>query len=210
MRLFYTFITAVLLLSLSSGCSPKAKARRHLSLGDNYFDAGQYPKAEVEYLNTLRLDSKNSRAMGRLGTIYYEQGGFGRAYGFLARASELQATNLDLQLKMGTIYLILGKTKEAINKANLILGKMPTNAEAPLLLADCAATSTNLEAIRLRLEELSKQVGDTAPLQVALGTLNVREGNLKAAETAFKRAQTLDPQSAAAHYGLGTLWRVQN
>src|SRR5438094_475973 len=104
-RILSTLIAAALLLSLAAGCSRKAKSARHLQRADKYFDSGHYAKAEVEYLNTLKLNSTNSRAMGRLGTIYYEQGGFGRAYAFLAKAAELQPTNLDWQLKLGTIYL---------------------------------------------------------------------------------------------------------
>jgi len=61
----------------------------------------------------------------------------------------------------------------------------------------------NLADARLRLERLSRQVGDTAPLQLAFGTLHLRGGDLKAAETAFKRALALDPKSSAAYSGLG-------
>src|SRR5438876_12398651 len=100
-RILSIMVGAGLLLSLGTGCSRKAKSARHLQRADTYFAAGQYPKAEVEYLNTLKLNSTNSRAMGRLGTIYYEQGCSGRAYAFLAKAAELQPTNLDWQLKMG-------------------------------------------------------------------------------------------------------------
>src|ERR1051326_2339502 len=47
-------------------------------------------------------------------------------------------------------------------------------------------------------------------MQLAFGTLDFRRGDLKAAEAAFKRAQTLDPKSGAAHYGLGNLCWAQN
>src|SRR5437899_10274781 len=143
MRLFYTFITAVLLLSLSAGCSPKAKARRHLTLGDKYFESGQYSRAEVEYLNVLQRESLNQGALARLGTIYYEQGRTARAYAFLTKASGLATNNMDLHLKIGTILLSAGKAKEAQEQATLVLDRMPTNAEAPVLLADSIRSRTN-------------------------------------------------------------------
>ena len=40
--------------------------------------------------------------------------------------------------------------------------------------------------------------GEKAALLVALGNLSLRQRDVKAAETAFKRAQTLDPKSSAS------------
>ena len=47
---FLIIAAAGLLVTLMPGCSAKAKAGRHLQRGDKYFDAGDYSKAEVEYL----------------------------------------------------------------------------------------------------------------------------------------------------------------
>src|SRR5262245_415319 len=95
----------LLLLALTSGCSPKAKAARHLKRADKYFDAGEYAKAEVEYLNTLHFSADNPRVIGRLATIYYDQARVRAALDFLTRASELAPTNADYQVKLGTIQL---------------------------------------------------------------------------------------------------------
>src|ERR1043166_7271684 len=103
-----------------------------------------------------------------------------------------------------------GKAKEAQKQASLVLDKMPTNAEAPVLLAESISSRTNADQVRRRLEKLSAKIGDTAALQLAFGTLHFREGDTNAAETAFKRALTLDPKSSGAHYGLGTLGWAQN
>ena len=42
------------------------------------FTAGQYDKAEIEYLNVLRRDPENALAIGRLGDIYFDEGRFQR------------------------------------------------------------------------------------------------------------------------------------
>src|SRR5207237_366315 len=155
--------------------------------------------------NVLQRDSVNARAIGQLGTIYYEQGRTSRAYLFLAKASELATNNVDLRVKLSTILLSGGKPKEAQEQASFVLNKMPTNTEAPVLLAESVTSRTNANAVRERLDKLSAQIGDTAPLQLAFATLQFREGDTNAAEASFKRALTLDPKSSGAHYGLGTL-----
>jgi tetratricopeptide (TPR) repeat protein len=209
-RVLLTAITVGVLLALTAGCSAKAKAERHLSRADKYFDAGQYAKAEVEYLVALQQQPTNAHAIARLGTIYYDEGRLGRAFVLLTNACALLPNDPDLRLKVAAVYMAIGKIKEARNQVNFVLDQMPTNAEAPVLLVECAASRTNLDDARLRLEKLSKQVGDTAPLQLAFGTLHLRGGDLNAAEAAFKRALSLDPKSSAAYFGLGTVCWAQN
>src|SRR4051812_45250516 len=59
-------ISALLLLLaltlLGSGCSPQAKMTRHLQSADSHYPAGDYDKAEVEYLNALKLEPQNGHA----------------------------------------------------------------------------------------------------------------------------------------------------
>ena len=209
-RVLYTSIAVGLMITLSAGCSKKAKSARHLQRADKYFAAGQYPKAEVEYLNTLQLDSTNSKAIGRLGTIYFEQGRFGRAYAFLSSARQLKPDDLELRVKIATINLSAGRTKEAREEANFVLDKMPGHVEAPVILAESVNARTNLDEVRLRLQKLAEQLGETAPVQLALGVLYFREGKSTNVEAAFKRARELDPKSSAAHYALGNLSWAQN
>jgi len=209
-RAFLTTIAAGLLVCLVAGCSAKTRRAKHMQRADKYFSAGQYPKAEVEYLNVLQLDSLNARAIGRLATIYYEENRFDRAVAFLAKARQLTPDDLELRMKLGSIYVAMGKHKEAQMEANVILAKIPRHAEAPVLLAEAAASPEDFEQVRQRLEELSAQAGETAPLQLAFGTLATRLGDLRAAEIAFKRAETLDPISSAAHYAIGNLFWAQN
>ena len=80
LRFLPGLLTAGVLAFLACGCSPRAKIARHLERANRYFDSGQYDKAEVEYINALRVDSLNPQAISRLGSIYYEQGRIGRAY----------------------------------------------------------------------------------------------------------------------------------
>src|SRR5215207_2792947 len=176
MRFCYLLLVTALLLLPSSGCSKKATTARHLQRADKFFDAGQYPKAEVEYLNTLKFQGTNSQAVVRLGTIYYEQGRFARAYAFLGKARELRPADTELRMKLASIYLVAGKLKEAREEINSILDENPAHSEAPVLLAESVNSRTNLDQARAQLEKLSVKLGETGPLKLAFGVLLVREG----------------------------------
>jgi tetratricopeptide (TPR) repeat protein len=193
-----------------TGCSAKAKMARHQQRGDNYYAAGEFSKAEIEYLIALRLDSSNVHTITRLGDIYYQQGRYGRAFPYIQRGCELSTNDVNLQMKLASIYLIATKTKEAREIAEFVLDRSPTNADAPDILAESVTVRTEIEPVHKRLEKLSKQIGETAPLELAFGVLNYASGDLKAAETALQRSITLDPKFSSAYYTLGNLYLTQN
>ena len=205
-----TYAALALCAAFLTGCSAKAKLARHQQRGDSYFAAGDFSKAEVEYLVALRLDVNNAHTVSRLSDIYYQQGRYGRAFPFVQRACELATNDVGMQVQLGSIYIIMRKAKEAKQVAEYILELSPTNSEAPSILAESVTTLTELGPVQKRLEQLSKQIGDTAPIEVAYGILNYATGDVKASETALQRAITLDPKSTSAYFTLGNLYLAQN
>ena len=211
MRKFIHLVPPLIVLLLvaitSAGCTAKLKASYHLRRANSYFDAGQYDKADIEYKNVLKNNPQDAQAWSRLGIIYYEEGRLGEAAQILIRAQQLATNNLEVRLKLGTIYLQAGKLKEAQDEAAFVLGKNPRDAQAPILLAEAGATN-QIADIRQRLQRMS-QPADSAPLEVALGVLALRQRDLKTAEADFKRAVALDPKFSDAFSGLGNLFVAQ-
>lgn len=204
-------VTAVGLLVLAwSGCSPQAKKARHLAQADRYFADGKYDEAEIEYKNVLQLEALNPQAISRLGVIYFNEGSVGRAAPFLLKGSELQPDNLDLRLKLGLILLGSGKAKEAHDAAEFILSRKPDDPDAPMLLAEAAVQPNDIAAARQRLQQLSPPPTQSAPVLVALGMLDLRQGKSKDAEASFQKAHAVDPKSSPANSALGLLYKSQN
>ena len=208
MRILLTGTAAILMLATSTGCSAKAKKAYHQHRADQFYAAGKFDRAEIEYLNVLRSDPQNSRAYGRLGEIYFDQGRLQRAVYFLKKGSQMDTNNLGLRLKMGFIYSAAGQFSEARDAANFVLDRNPKDDEAPLLLAEAAVKPAEMEAARQRLQNLARS-GDRAAYEVALGKLAFRKLDLETAGAAFKRAQALDPKSSMVNVALGTLLWAQ-
>jgi tetratricopeptide (TPR) repeat protein len=206
---FFTLLAAGLLAFGGAGCSAKAKAARHLKQADHFFDAGEFDKAEIEYDNVLHNDPRNSRAIGQLGKIYFDQGSMNRAAPYLFAASQWETNDFELRLKLGMVYVAAGKFKEARNEANFILDRKPQDAGAPLLLAEAADSEKEIAAARSHLQKLS-QSGDTAAIETALGTLAFRGNDFKTADEDFRRAQNLDPKFSTAYSAAGALYWAQN
>lgn len=208
-RLAAAAVSVAMLSTLVTGCG-KMRMARHQQRADQYFADGDLSRAEVEYLNVRKFDRTNSHAIARLGIIYYEQGRPAFAYQYLTKAVGLLTNDMDLRIKLGTINLSLGQSKEARDAANLVLDRSPTNSEAPILLAESVASPAEWDQAQKRLETLSKRIGDTAPVALGVGQLDMRANDLKGAETAFKRAQALDSKSSSVFLALGNLYTAQN
>ncbi len=194
---------------VGTGCTRSARTARSLAQAGRYYDAGQYDEAEVEYRKVLRLDAKNVQAMSHLGFIYFDQGRLSRAATFVFRARKLDTNNVEVRLKTGLIYLMMGNAKEAREEVDFVLRKQPQNEEAPLLLAELAGTPAEMGAVRQRLQTMPLPPAKRAACEVALGTLDLRQHNFKAAEDDFERAKALDPKSANAYFELGNLYWTQ-
>lgn len=203
-RISFTLLALLVLSFAGSGCTSKAKVAYHVSRANHYYDSGDLASAEIEYINALRYDVGNVQANCRLGQLYYAQGRFQRAAYFLGKGVQLAPDNLDLHLKLGFIYSSVGQFSNALVQANFVLDKKPQDDEAPLLLAEASVRPKDAAASRQRLEAMAR-TGDRAPIEVALGSLDLRNHDLAGAATDFDKARALDSKSPAVNAALGSL-----
>ena len=216
MKLLKTSATSLFLLALvlalglgSTGCTAKARKLYYEKRADKFYAAGQFDQAELEYKNVLHSAPRDARAIGQLGLIYYQEGRPQTAAPYLRAACYLATNDLDLRLKMGFTAAALGRSDVARDAANFVLDRQPRNEEAPLLLVQAAGTPKEMAAARSRLEQLSVK-GDTAAIQVGLGTLSLQTQDLKNAAANFQRALSLDSKFSQAWASMGALCAAEN
>ncbi len=206
-RMLFILMAAAVALT-GAGCTAKAKKAYHLSRANHFYDAGQYGKAEIEYINVLRNDQANAQAYGRLGLIYYDQGRLQRAMYFLAKGSQMAPDDLQLRLKLGYIYSSIGQFTQAVAQASYILDKNPKDDQAPILLAEGSFRPKDTAAARQRLQAMARN-GDSAAIEVALGNLSLNERDQATAAADYKKAQALDPKSPEVNAALGMVAWMQ-
>jgi tetratricopeptide (TPR) repeat protein len=201
----------VLLLVLAvSGCSNQARTARYLARGKLAFDAQQYDRAEIEYLNALRLSPQNALVLRQLGAIYLDQGRTAQAYACLKRSLALEPGNAESRVRLCWAYLSVRQFREAAADALEILRTDPGHEEAIQILANSAGDVKALDEARARIERLVAQHPDRATYHLALGTVLFRGGDLAKAECEFIRAAEMDPKSSAVFAALGNLYWKQN
>src|SRR6266540_2654988 len=188
------------LMALGTGCarSPEAKKARHLERGDKYFAREQYRDAILEYRNALRYEDKNAHAMRQAGLAFYNLRELGQAYAFLLRAQGLDPNNLEVRLRLGSLYLVGGKPKEAAEEAEFVLEKDPRNAEALFLVAGAARSPEEVTAAIRRLEAAQKDIPNKAAVDLALARLHIMQRDPTGAERVLLQAVAKEPKSVEA------------
>ncbi len=176
---------------------------------DKYFVAGDYDQAEIEYINALKIDHQSARAYGQLGLIAFEQGRMQRAYSLLYRSCQLDTNNLDYRVQFGMFNLAAGRRDKARDEAVYVLGVRPTDLEAPGLLADTATTVGDIDKVKAYLQKLNVPAAKSAPIETAIGTLDLRERDLTAALAAFERAKAADPKYGALYTAMANYYWAQ-
>lgn len=206
-RICVALLGVTLLLGILTGCSADAKKARHLERADGYFKAGDYEKARIEYLNALRIEPLNSRAIRQMGLMLHEQGAPLSAYKFLSKAFEQSPQDTEIALKFGGAQLAVGELKKAQDIAITVLGKDPKNAEALLLLAEAAQVPELTGIAAQWLERLRPGAASLAAYHLAQAQLALRQKDLARAEADIRQAVTVEPKSASAHMALGDWYR---
>src|SRR3989442_10417420 len=116
-------------VTLMAGCarSPEAKKARHLERGDKYFSKAQYREALIEYANVLQLDGTNPRAIRQLAFAHYQLGEIGQAFPYLVKSQQLDPSDPEIRLKLGSIYLVASRPTEARQQVAVVLERDPNN-----------------------------------------------------------------------------------
>ena len=199
-QLFPILAAACLLALAGAGCSQHANKTYNLGPADEYFDSGQFDKAEAEYVKAMHADPQNAKAIGRLGLIYFDEGRFQKAAPYLYKGSAMSSSNLELRVKLAQICLAIGDMKQAKTHADFVFKNNPTDPDAPLLVVE-SAPPAQLGDLQIQLQTRAANA-DSAPLETALGVLATRQNDFKAALERFQRALNLDSKFAPAYAAL--------
>jgi len=136
MRKIFSLVLVLLLVFSLAACGSKEEKRmKFYNRGVELFEKGDYVKARLEFQNAIQIDKDFAGAYLMLGKTALKDGNFQGAFGSYAKAVALDPELLDAQLELGKLFLLGKALDKATEKADLVLGKAPTNEEAVLLKA---------------------------------------------------------------------------
>jgi tetratricopeptide (TPR) repeat protein len=189
---------AVLLVTASCSKDPEQAKREYLESGNRYFAEEKYKEAVVEYRNAIQQDPKFGEARYKLAETYVKLQDARNAYREYIRAADLMPTNIDAQIKAGTLLLLGGQFEDAKTRAGKVLALNPKHLEAQVLRANATAGLKDLDGAIAEINEAIQLDPSKATTYANLGALEQVRGNKVEAEAAYKKAVETDPKSVAA------------
>src|SRR6059058_1799299 len=200
-------VTLTLAVTLTAGCSKEGKKTRLLAEADNYFEAGDYDKAKVSYLNVVQLDPQNALAFERVGEMWLDDWAPIRASAFLAKASELDPNNVQIRVRLARSYAATGRVDDARKEALKVLEQSPENTDALLILSEGARSKEGIETAEEQLQKFPKKTD--VLFYLASANLLFNTGDMAGAGGALRQALAVDPKSSQAHMAMGNLYLFQ-
>src|SRR6266568_1676922 len=207
-RISLPMVAAGTIAILLTGCTAASRKARYAEKAEQFFKAGEYDKAKIEYLNVAKIDQRDANAYARIGAMWTEEGAPLRAGAFLIKALELAPNDTGSRLDLTRVYLAVGRTSDARKEAMTILEKAPGNGEALLALVDTSRTPEEISAAEEQLEKFPQK--DSASYHLAVGGIALKKSDLSAAEAALQRAMAADPNLARVHSALAALYLLRN
>jgi len=180
----------------------------HFMLGLSAWKAGDLPKAEAAFEESLKIDPNHFKSLVNLSRVLIDQRRFDDALVRLTHASDVDPSSVDVQRLLGRVYAAQHKTDDAVNAYR----------RAIALDARDAWSMNNLGLLFLEQE----RAGDALPLlaravmlkkdapefQNNLGMALEHTGRFGAAAAAYRNALAADPGYVKAQQNLARVEAV--
>jgi putative PEP-CTERM system TPR-repeat lipoprotein len=187
-----------------SACSkdPEVAAREYVASGDRYLAEQKTSEAIIQYKNAVKERPQWAEPHFKLAQAHEKAGDPVNAYREYARAADIDPSNVDAQIKAGTLLLVAREFDAARTRAELALKANPNHAPAHILLGNAMAGLNETGAALKQIEQAITLDPSYAPAWTALGAVKFLGGRRGDAGEAFRKAVALSPASLDAHLAL--------
>jgi len=206
-RLFSGAASVLLLVTLSSGCTRKAKAAGKLDAAKEYFAKADDAAAEIEFKNVLKLEPGHPQALKGLGLIWVRQGAMLDGGRILSAAKSKLPTDDQIGVNLAVAFIDLGFVADGRKELIEVLERTPAHGEALMLLAETSLTPEAMSECEARISHAN--AGDKAAVLLASALIEFRRGHLEAGSQTLGQVLKISPQSSRALALQATLLRIQ-
>ena len=184
------FFLAASLIGLAACGDSDPDGKESLRKAEEFFAAGDYGSAEIEYKNTLTANPRDVSAMLRLASIWEARGGPFQAAVIYRTVKNLNPREAGALLGMARFYQSVGDRQAARKEVLELLKTAPDNREALVLLAKLSGSEDDAKDVELRLE--FPGADEDARIWFTRALLALGRRDLDGAGQAFTRAIELD------------------
>ncbi len=178
------------------------------ALVDYYHQQNRFEEAEKIRAEIYHLFPDDS--LIHAASPYIAARDYARAEKLLDQAIEINPNSMGAYHTLGVIYLIQGKTDQAIGLFQRVIRLNPFYSPARVNLGQALLSQGNLKEALAQLEKAEK-LGATEPdLYHDIAYIYFKLGKTEKSIKIYKKATEVDPKSYLAHYELGQVYIQRN
>lgn len=210
-------LVAVLLhavLSWSVGCtqeSAEVKKAKHKERATQYFEKGDYREAIIEFKNVTKLDPLDADAHYRQGLSYLKLGtaqDLQEALKAMKATVDVDAANLDAQVKLGQLYLMSNDPTNARKRADIVLTSTPDQKDGRILRGLSLVGEQRLPEGIAELKKAIELDPTNTTVAINLARAQVQAKDFSGAEATLLQALKVNPQSLETRLVLGDFYQI--
>jgi tetratricopeptide (TPR) repeat protein len=183
-------------------------AEAHKAEGLALSFAGRFDAAVVEYKEALRIKPDYAVVRYDLGLLYYNRHSYDDAIAEYKKAIALDPKVGFYHYNLALAYKKNGDIRSSIAENREAKRVDPNDPYARQNLASALMEESPGEAIK-ELQELERLFPNFGVCHICLGRALVWQGDLKAAEAEFRKANEVDPTDPNGHRGLASIQEKQ-
>ena len=154
-RLCSLAIGAALLALFSCSRDPDQQKRQYLNSGEQYFNAGKFQEAEIQFRNAIQIDPGFAAAHYQLAHTYLRLRNPAAAFLELTETVNLDPKNHGAQLELATLLIARRQYDQAQASLQQVLKVEPANARAHAILAQKYAATRDFPNAVLEFNKAS-------------------------------------------------------
>jgi tetratricopeptide (TPR) repeat protein len=163
---------------------------------------------EIEQLRVLAQPGRNPGAHFDLARLYARLGHDEGTVRYLRNGLALQPENARAWQNLGNAHVRLGRSGEAISAYRQALNLNPNYALAWYNLGTAYATGGYIDLGRQAYQRALELSGESVDILVAMGNLELQQGNAPAAIERYRQALSRNPDLPSAQRGLVLAYRL--
>jgi tetratricopeptide (TPR) repeat protein len=183
-----------------------------MAQGDGLLKNGAYSEAVTVFRKVISQDPRNFEAQSNLAFSYLQSERYSNAVTEYIKAISLSPHSAESWLNLGYAYEKLGKRNKAVEAIHHAVELDPSNVEARMNLAAFYEDANQFDKAAALYEQVIKIDGaNRGDAYAGVARCLIEKGNVAGAKKYCLEAISTNPNNAAAHWQLGTIyWKKEN
>src|SRR5881227_112075 len=201
-------IPIVAALFIGAWTTPEKAKAQHVARGQALLKDKKFQEAALEFRSALQIDDKLADAHWGLANTYEGLQRYQEAFEEMKQTAELDANNLDVRVKLGNYYLMVGKqsaaaVSEAEHLAKEVLQKDPNHIEGHILMGSVLFAQGHKPEAFAELNRAVEIDPKRVESYLSLARFYAQTKEFANAEATYQRVIAISSASALAYYEYG-------